>query len=264
MGGRVEVDTSPGSGSRFTVSVPVHAASAAGTCESEPPPAPPKPLGRMPSLRDGLPEGLLGAAAAARGAAVANAPAEVAPGSPTGAAAAMASASTTPRRCRVLLVGACAPPPLACLLARVCVPIVAEATPLRVLPSLPFPHRFDHADDHNLNLRLCKRLLETQGGMEVETADDGDVALAWLRDSYAGAPGGGPPVDIVLMDMQMPRMDGMEATKQFRHWERAQQAAQAALPPRGRLPIIALSANVFHENIAECTAAGMDGAAMAG
>jgi CheY-like chemotaxis protein len=58
----------------------------------------------------------------------------------------------------------------------------------------------------------------------------------------------------------MPRLDGLEATKQFRSWERAQ-PPPAAGGARARLPIIALSANVFHETIADCTAAGMDGAA---
>jgi CheY-like chemotaxis protein len=57
------------------------------------------------------------------------------------------------------------------------------------------------ADDHGLNLRLCRRLLETAGGLQVVTADDGDVALRALIDSY-NTPQGGEPVDIVLMDMQ--------------------------------------------------------------
>ena len=47
--------------------------------------------------------------------------------------------------------------------------------------------------------RLCKRLLETQGGLVVTTADDGDVALQQLIDSYAP---GGTLVDFVLMDLQ--------------------------------------------------------------
>jgi len=58
------------------------------------------------------------------------------------------------------------------------------------------------ADDHNLNLRLCKRLLEAKAAMEVVTVDDGDVALQWLISSYQ--PGGPPPVDLVLMDSACP------------------------------------------------------------
>jgi CheY-like chemotaxis protein len=52
---------------------------------------------------------------------------------------------------------------------------------------------------------------------------------------------------------QMPRLDGLQATKQFRAWER-----QAR--PQQRLPVIALSANVFDEAVAACSDAGMDGA----
>ncbi len=50
-------------------------------------------------------------------------------------------------------------------------------------------------------MRLCRRLLETAGGLHVITADDGDVALRMLIDSYDAA-SGGVPVDLVLMDMQ--------------------------------------------------------------
>ena len=51
----------------------------------------------------------------------------------------------------------------------------------------------------------------------------------------------------------MPRMDGLEATRRFRAWERQHR------PDAPRLAIVALSANVFDEAMAECTAAGMDG-----
>ena len=102
--------------------------------------------------------------------------------------------------------------------------------------------------------RLCKRLLEAHGGYDVSTADDGDAALQLLIDSYAA---GGTPFDFVLMDLQMPRMDGLQATKRFRAWE------QANLPQPHHLVIIALSANVVDEKLASCTDAGMDGACAA-
>jgi CheY-like chemotaxis protein len=55
--------------------------------------------------------------------------------------------------------------------------------------------------------------------------------------------------DVILMDVRMPEMDGLEATRQIR-----------ALPaPRGDIPILALTAGVLPEEIAECEAAGMDG-----
>jgi CheY-like chemotaxis protein len=91
-------------------------------------------------------------------------------------------------------------------------------------------HDGTHADDHGLNLRLCRRLLETAGGLQVITADDGDVALRILIDSYGP---GCEPVDIVLMDMQMPRMDGLAATRAFRAWESRERP-----PPAQRLPIV--------------------------
>ena len=53
----------------------------------------------------------------------------------------------------------------------------------------------------------------------------------------------------------MPRMDGLSATRAFRAWESRERP-----PPAQRLPIVALSANVFDEKITECAAAGMDGA----
>jgi CheY-like chemotaxis protein len=52
----------------------------------------------------------------------------------------------------------------------------------------------------------------------------------------------------------MPRMDGLQATKRFRAWEAAH------LPQPHRLPVFALSANVYEEKDTECAAAGMDGA----
>jgi hypothetical protein len=82
---------------------------------------------------------------------------------------------------------AASPPPAPALAAE-----EASAPRLRVLL----------VDDHRLNLRLCKRLLETQGGMDVVTADDGDVALQLLQDSYADGGGACAPVDFVLMDLQ--------------------------------------------------------------
>ena len=109
-------------------------------------------------------------------------------------------------------------------------------------------------DDHSLNRKLCGKLLETQGGLTVCTADDGDVAVRMLTQSYAP---GGRPFDFVLMDLSMPRCDGLQATRMFREWEAANLAAGH------HLIILALSANVFEEKERECADAGLDGACAA-
>ena len=86
--------------------------------------------------------------------------------------------------------------------------------------------------------------------MDVTLADDGDVALRVLIASYDPP---AAPFDLCLMDMCMPRLDGLQATRQFRAFERRSR------PSGERLPVVALSANVFDEAIQDCRAAGMDG-----
>jgi len=93
-------------------------------------------------------------------------------------------------------------------------------------------------DDHPMNRELGMALL-TLAGCEVTTAEDGAQALE------AVTTGG---FDLVLMDVHMPRMDGLTASRAIR-----------ALPgPLAGIPIIALSADVLPEQIARCRAAGMD------
>ena len=92
-------------------------------------------------------------------------------------------------------------------------------------------------DDNVLNLRVATELLQSVGA-EVATASDGLEALQWLGRQRA---------DCVLMDLQMPRMDGLETARRLR--------ADASL---GGLRIIAMTANARHEDRAACMAAGMD------
>jgi len=103
------------------------------------------------------------------------------------------------------------------------------------------PERAAHVllvDDHPMNRELGMALL-TLAGCEVTTANDGAQALE------AVTTGG---FDLVLMDVHMPGMDGLTATRAIR-----------ALPgPVAAIPIIALSADVLPEQIARCRAAGMD------
>ncbi|KQW89220.1 transcriptional regulator [Massilia sp. Root418] len=108
------------------------------------------------------------------------------------------------------------------------------------LPALP-PLRILAADDVAQNLELLRLLLERRGH-SVTTAADG-AAAAQLA--------GHADFDVILMDMQMPVMDGLAATRAIR--------AQAAQAGRRRVPIIAMTASVLEAHRQACSAAGMDG-----
>jgi signal transduction histidine kinase/CheY-like chemotaxis protein len=96
------------------------------------------------------------------------------------------------------------------------------------------------AEDNTVNQYLAVRLLE-KAGHQVETATNGRAAIAALqRDRF----------DLALMDLQMPEMDGLEATALIREQERATGA---------HLPIIALTANAMVGDRERCLQAGMDG-----
>ena len=102
------------------------------------------------------------------------------------------------------------------------------------------------AEDNDMNREIATELLEEQG-LLVEPAEDGDIAVEKIR---AALDRGEPAYyDFVLMDIQMPRMDGFAATGLIR-----------ALPwPEGfHLPIIAMTANAFDEDRRHALEAGMD------
>lgn len=93
------------------------------------------------------------------------------------------------------------------------------------------------AEDDPLNREIAVALL-CECGLEVDMAIDGREAVASAATL---------PVDLVLMDVQMPGTNGLDATRQIRRNEVGR-----------RVPIIALTANVFPEDEARCVAAGMD------
>ncbi len=101
-------------------------------------------------------------------------------------------------------------------------------------------------EDNAVNQRVAQRLLQTMS-VDVVTCNNGAEALEHLSKDCR--------FDAVLMDCQMPVMDGFTATKKIREIE-----AQAAQEHGGsrRLPIIALTANVMREDRERCIAAGMD------
>jgi PAS domain S-box-containing protein len=100
------------------------------------------------------------------------------------------------------------------------------------------------AEDNEINALLTRSLLNRLGHWPT-MAESGTVALErWHAARDAGA-----PYDLVLMDMHMPGMDGLEAARRIR----------AAEGDARRTPIIALTANAFAEDRDACLAAGMDG-----
>lgn len=97
------------------------------------------------------------------------------------------------------------------------------------------------AEDNELNTEIARHILE-KAGLTVETAENGKLAC----ESFAASPEG--YFSAVLMDIRMPLMDGLEASRCIRHMERGD---------RG-LPIIAMSANAFEEDIRQAMASGMN------
>jgi len=97
------------------------------------------------------------------------------------------------------------------------------------------------ADDNKLNLKIGTLQLQQQG-MIVDTAMDGEIVVDMIREKGVDA------YDFVLMDVQMPVMDGYEATTVIRK-----------LPDGDKLKIIAFSANAFEEDKEKSMKAGMDG-----
>jgi len=110
--------------------------------------------------------------------------------------------------------------------------------PVVSVPAGP-PARILLAEDHEVNQRLARRILE-KGGHNVATAVTGVEAIAaWRAGDF----------DVILMDVQMPEMDGFEATMQIRAEEQR----------TGRhVHIIAMTAHAMTGDRERCLAAGMD------
>ena len=102
---------------------------------------------------------------------------------------------------------------------------------------------------------LLEGVMGDEGGGRIEVAADGEEALQKLTTSVSTS--GGAPFDIVLMDAQMPFMDGLACVKRLREWE--QQVTLGHGRPRPRIRAIAVSGNAedlgFHQ---EAIAAGFD------
>jgi signal transduction histidine kinase/DNA-binding response OmpR family regulator len=113
--------------------------------------------------------------------------------------------------------------------------------PLVVVPSTRRVPRILAADDNDLNLRVVRELLEGRGCAVVAVRNGREAVEAWHRERF----------DLVLMDVQMPEMDGLQACQEIR-------SVEARRRVRRRTPIIALTAHAMAGDREKCLAAGMD------
>lgn len=102
------------------------------------------------------------------------------------------------------------------------------------------------AEDNEINALLIRSLLTRLGHRPVITTDGEQALESWIAAETAGA-----PYDLVLMDVQMPKLDGIETTKKIR--------AREASRSLRHTPIIALTANTLVDDRYACFEAGMDG-----
>ena len=98
-------------------------------------------------------------------------------------------------------------------------------------------------EDNELNQEIASTIL-SEAGFTVDIANDGDVAVNKMKKASVGQ------YDLILMDIQMPKMDGYEATRQIRQLADRQIAA---------IPIVAMTANAFEEDRQSALDAGMNG-----
>lgn len=121
-------------------------------------------------------------------------------------------------------------------------PLPAVAAPAAAMPvpaAKPVRRlRLLLVEDNEINQQVASAILE-RAGHDCVVAETGRAALALAQEEA---------FDAILMDLQMPEMDGFEATRRIR-----------ALGAKGRMPIIALTANAMPEDVARARAAGMNG-----
>lgn len=98
------------------------------------------------------------------------------------------------------------------------------------------------AEDIQINAEIIKALMQAQG-TQIDHAENGKIAVEMFQDSEIGY------YDAILMDVRMPEMDGLEATRKIRETDR---------PDASTVPIIAMTANAFDEDVQRSLQVGMN------
>ncbi|MDR0710094.1 MAG: response regulator [Spirochaetaceae bacterium] len=114
-------------------------------------------------------------------------------------------------------------------------------------------YRIILAEDVEINREIVLALLEP-AALTIDCAENGEEAVSM----FCAAP---EKYDMIFMDLQMPKMDGYEATRLIRAFEKERRKKMATELPRKtpkEIPIIAMTANVFREDIEKCLQTGMD------
>ena len=106
--------------------------------------------------------------------------------------------------------------------------------------------RFLAAEDNDLNAEILTEILKLKGVDCIDVAEDGEKVVEMFKEKPAGY------YDMILMDIQMPNVDGYEAAITIRAM------ANEGRKDAGSIPIIAMSANAFRDDIEKTSEAGMD------
>ncbi|GGJ97884.1 hybrid sensor histidine kinase/response regulator [Pseudomonas matsuisoli] len=114
-------------------------------------------------------------------------------------------------------------------------------TPVSAPIDAPEGFRILVAEDNSISTKVIRGML-SKLNMQADTANDGEQALKAIQTKH---------YDLVLMDCEMPVLDGFAATERLRHWEREQN--------RPRTPVVALTAHILSEHKERAYRAGMDG-----